>query len=78
VVRCSWLCAPSGHQGGSVIRGKGYGGQKDALTALFAAPSIYGIGVGQFVAFNRVVDGVVGKASVHQFLHGAWFLAKVL
>lgn len=44
----------------------------------FAAPIICCFGVGKFIAFNGVVDRVGDKASVHQFLHGAWLLAEVL
>jgi hypothetical protein len=44
----------------------------------FAAPIICSFGVGKFTAPNGVVDRVGSKVSVHQFLHGAWLLAKVL
>ena len=44
----------------------------------FAAPIICCFGVGKFIAFNGVVDRVGDKASVNQFLHGAWLLAEVL
>ena len=44
----------------------------------FAAPIICCLGVAQLTALDGVVDVVVGKASVNQFLHGAWLLAEVL
>jgi len=44
----------------------------------FAAPIVSCFSVGKFTAFNGVVDRVGGKASVYQFLHGAWLLTKVL
>jgi len=44
----------------------------------FAAPIVSCFSVGKFTAFNGVVDRVGDKASIHQFLHSAWLLAKVL